>query len=451
VLKKQLFPLEYPGWNILAGIILWRREFLGLRRLLRSGSWLLLYGRRKTGKSFMTRLLAEWSIYSIVARDGTIVFEERGSEPRLMSIEEAIRAIAGHLRRGDVAVIDEFQRLPESVWEMLASMHPNGQLILVASSLGVVERVFSRHSPLLGLAAPWRIDLLRLSDVVVSLLPRLSAREAVLWALLLREPWLTSMPGVLGGAPWDWITSNARLLYSVASGLVGEVFTEEERKLTRLYDAVLRLLGDGVWDSKLLAALLYQRGLIESPSPSTVTGVLDKLASMGLVAKTRLWMTRGKRIYYRHSSPLLAIVYGLAERHAVDEYPVPPSTMRDTVLALYARELQFSLAEMLAEHHDGVPAYTILPRGEGDVDIVVLDKRAKYAIAAYEVKMGTCSRSDLIAAYEKARKISAAIAGAICFSGADAAPPPGLRILEPEDVAEVAKQVARRASKKAAQ
>ena len=115
---------------------------------------------------------------------------------------------------------------------------------------------------------------------------------------------------------------------------------------------------------------------------------------MGLIAKTRLWGTRGKRIYYRHASPLLGIIYGLVEKHAIDEYPQTPATLRDTALTLYARELQFSLAELLAEYHGGTPSYTILPHGEGDVDIVILDRAAKKPIAAYEVKMGTCSRSD---------------------------------------------------------
>jgi len=246
---------------------------------------------------------------------------------------------------------------------------------------------------------------------------------------------------------WEWIADSANLLYSVAQSLVGEVFSEEERRLTRLYEVVLRLLGAGVWDSRTPATILHQRGLIETPSPSTVTGVLEKLVDTGLVAKTRLWRTRGKRVYYRHSSPLLGIVYGLAEKHAIDEYPQAPGALRETALALYARELQFSLAELLAEHHEGIPSYTILPRGEGDVDIVVLDKATKKPIAAYEVKMGTCRRSDYSKTIERAKKTEAEKIGIICLRGAINKPPASLEMLYPEDIARIAISNTRKAIK----
>ncbi|RLC33264.1 MAG: ATP-binding protein, partial [Candidatus Nealsonbacteria bacterium] len=58
-----------------------------------------------------------------------------------------------------------------------------------------------------------------------------------------------------------------------ASGLIGGVFLEEERQLTHLYDAVLRLLADGYWSSKIITAKLYDMGLISAPNPGIVTGI----------------------------------------------------------------------------------------------------------------------------------------------------------------------------------
>ncbi len=397
----------------------------------------------------MARLLVDWELYATVTRDNTVIVERRGHEPRAVSAEDAAREILSILRDEGVVVLDEFQRLLERYWQMLALAHPDGTLVLVASSLGVVNKVFSTRSPLLGLVAPVRIGLISLGDAITSLVPRLGPLDSVLWGVLLREPWLSAMPGVFSAKPWEWIADSANLLYSVAQSLVGEVFSEEERRLTRLYEAVLRLLGAGVWDSRTLATILHQRGLIETPSPSTVTGVLEKLGDMGLVVKTRLWRTRGKRVYYRHSSPLLAIVYGLAEKHAIDEYPQALGTLRETALALYARELQFSLAELLAEHHGGIPSYTILPHGEGDVDIVVLDKAAKKPIAAYEVKMGTCRRSDYLKTIERARKTGAEKIGIICLRGAIDKPPASLETLFPEDIVRIAISNTRKAIKTA--
>ncbi len=418
--------------------MLWRREFKRLQLLLEEGGWLLLYGRRKTGKTFMARLLVDWEVYATVTRSNSVVVEEKGSDIYTSSAEDALKNITTLLRRGGIAVLDEFQRLREDSWQLLSLAHPEGVLVLVASSLGVVEKVFSRRSPLLGLVAPVRIDLVSLSDAIASLAPRLGARRAVLWSVLLREPWLTGMPRTGSGEPWKWVASNAQLLYTIAQSLIGEVFSEEERKLTRLYDAVLRLLGAGVWDSRSLAAILYERGLIGHPSPSIVTGVLDKLSAMGLVAKTRLWMTRGRRVYYRHQSPLLGIVYGLAEKHGVDEYPVPTGYLGYSSLILYSRELQFSLAELLAERYDGVASYTILPRGHGDVDIVVLDRGAKKAIAAYEVKLGACSRGDYAKAVDRAWAVGAEKPGIICLRGLRDPPPAGVEALDAESLVGIA-------------
>ena len=416
--------------------ILWRREFLDLRR--RSG-WLLVYGRRKTGKSFMARLLLPWRLYVTVTRDLTAVVEEPGKRPTVTEIGEAMSRAVELLAGDDVVVVDEFQRLPERYWDLLATRHPEGRLVLLASSLGVANRVFDRRSPLLGLVLPLRVDPLRYADVVSSLLPRLGPRRALLWGVVLREPWLLPLAPGLESEPWRFIAGNAYVLAQMARGLIGEVFEEEERRLTRLYEAVLRLLAAGVWSSAKLAGLLYQRGLLSSAGAGPVTGLLDRLSEIRLVAKTRLWRTRGARVYYRHSSPLLAIVYGLAERYSVDEHPHhDPGLLLDAARSLYARELQFTVGELLAEHHGGLQAYTVLPGGQGDVDVVVLDRKGRRAIAAYEVKLGPCSQSDMKAILQRAEAIGARRAGIACLGGIESPPPPGLEALGPQELAEIA-------------
>ncbi len=425
--------------------MLWRREWLALRRLSSSG-WLLVYGRRKTGKTFTARMLLPWRLYATVARDRSVLVEERGGRLRVVGPEEALEEVVGALRRGWMVVVDEFQRLPERFWDALQPLHAEqgSGLVLLASSLGVVSRVFDRRSPLLGLVLPFELGIPAYSDVVASLAARMEPLHAVLWGLLLREPWLTPLPGIGRGEPWGWLAANARLLLEAARGLVGEVFFEEDRRLTMLYEAVLRLLGAGVWDAARMAALLRARGLIASPSPGTVTGVLDRLAEMGLVEKTRLWRTRGRRVYYRHRSPLLGILYGLAERLLLDENPAQPlSRVAEAARMLAARELQFSVGELLAEHHGGVAAYTILPGGSGDVDVVILDPRGRAALAAYEVKMGVCSRGDLERAVEAARHAGALEAGAVCLRGVRGEPPPGIsRVMDARGLARMAVEAA---------
>ena len=88
--------------------------------------------------------------------------------------------------------------------------------------------------------------------------------------------------GILGlvtprGEPWKILLDKAVSLTPITVSLVGEVFTEEEKQLTRLYDALLRLLAQRYRSSKTLAQKLYEAHLISSPQTGIVTGLLSQL------------------------------------------------------------------------------------------------------------------------------------------------------------------------------
>jgi len=416
---------------------LWRREFLQYRRLK---GWTLVYGRRKTGKTFLARLYEKDSLYIVITRSASSIVEEPGNPFQLLDLEEALRLAVSRLRQGETVVIDEFQRLPGWAWDALPLAASQGRLVLVASSLGVVERVFSRSSPLLGLVTPFRVDPVRYADALVSLAPRIGGERAARWAVLLGEPWLVPHLGEgPGGDPSRFIAENAAGLVDMVKGLVGEVFQEEDRALTRLYDAILHLLGAGVWRAGELSHILYARGLLAKPAP--VTGILEKMARMGLVEKTPLWRTRGHRVYYRHKSHLLAIIYGLRHYLGIDEAPVPARIAEQYAHTLLAREAQFAIGDLLAEHHGGVPALTILPRGEGDVDVVVLDARRRRPLAAYEVKTGDCTARDARLAQERALLVGAPRAGLVCLGDPPRRVPGGVEVLGPGDLSRIARNV----------
>jgi len=54
---------------------------------------------------------------------------------------------------------------------------------------------------------------------------------------------------------------------------------------------------------------------------------------------------------------------------------------------------------MLSEYLGGRKSYTILPSGEGDVDIVILDLRGRKPIIGYEVKEPL--KSSTLMGYQK--------------------------------------------------
>ncbi|MEM0376238.1 MAG: AAA family ATPase [Thermofilum sp.] len=398
--------------------------------LLRSEkAWTLVYGRRKTGKTFLLKRHVNWDAYYTVGRSGYGILEERGEGSKLLPYGEGLRAALDYLRTGGTVVIDEFQRLPEWAWDVISSMRESaeGRLILCGSSLGITSRVFDRRSPLLGALIPFKVDLASPSDTIASLAKHLPPRLSLLWSVIARDPWLL---GLLepSGEPDEALASRAFALIPSAAGLVGEVFREEDRELTRLYDATLRVLAQGYWNASAVAQRLYEAGLIDRPQASHATGILDQLAKLGLVERLRLWRTRHARVYYRHRSSLLSILMHVEER-CPDGSP-PPGMVR-TLLGV---EAQFFIGELLTEVKGLSRAYHVAAESEVDVLLV----RGGKPVAGYEVKLGPIARSDARKAADRLRALGVPRVGLVSL----AEKPEGLadEELGPEELVEAARR-----------
>jgi len=427
-----VFLWEYSGENMIGLVVeRWEAEFLR-----RSGCWFLVYGRRKVGKTFILRRFLPWDFYVTVSRGGYCIVDGD-----VVDVEGAVSRVVDVLEKGGAAIIDEFQRLPEHYWDLFARAHPSGRLVLSGSSFGVVDRVLGRRSPLLGLLMPFKLDLISPADSIVSLVERgLSVRDAVLWATLIRDPWLIpfvdfSLP------PWVEVSRLAPMLVASASGLIGEVFLEEERQLTRLYDALLRLLASGCWSPKVIAARLYSAGLLSSSSPGIVTGVLSKLEAMGLVEKVGLWRTRGAKFYYRHRSPLTSILLWLDEKFEFEGYT--SSGIIDALRSRLAFEAQFFLGELLAKARGFRRGYSILYGEQGDIDIVLLDRRGR-AVEGFEVKVGALSSSEVRRAVERIRSLGIPRVGMISLVEKPPMLPGVDEILGPDELLKEAEMLKRK-------
>lgn len=382
----------------------------------------------------MLKRCVSWDVYVTVSRARTCIVERNG-EVNFLGLEECMRDVLCTLSKGEVVVIDEFQRLPEEYWDVLGLKHHDlkGRLILCGSSLGVAQRVFDRRSPLLGLVEPFLVDLVSPEDAITSLLKYMGPGRAILWATIVRDPWIL---GIIEpkGDPWKTLLDRAVNLVPIATSLVGEVFYEEEKQLTRLYEATLRFLAQGYWSSKALAQKLYEARLLSSPQPGVVTGILSQLERMGLVKKIPLWKTRRSRYYYKHRSPLVSILLRIGE--LIEEAKITPSPQ--IILQDIALELQFMLGEMLAKYYKLSRAYTILPHGQGDIDIVLLDK-AKKPVIAYEVKIGEITVSEAKKIIERIKRYGIPKVGLISL---EETPPKEADIsLGPHDIVDIAEQL----------
>ena len=104
---------------------------------------------------------------------------------------------------------------------------------------------------------------------------------------ILRNPWVIPMFNIEAN-PIDELSRKIEQIIMTSGSLIGEVFTEEERRLTRTYEAVIRLISEGLWDLSEIASILSSRGLI-SGGRESITGILDVLNKIGIIAKIPLW------------------------------------------------------------------------------------------------------------------------------------------------------------------
>jgi len=383
--------------------ILERRECKAFRELRR---WTLVYGRRKVGKTFTLRRCLSYDLYVIVTRSGEALVEDE-----VWSLDSAVREAVKVLRRGGVAVVDEFQRMPERWWDLLASVHPSGMLVLSGSSFGVLRRVFDARSPLLGLFDVVKMGLIKYSDALAQ---TGDFKLAALW----RDPWTIPL---LDSA--DDAERRAFALYLSAMGLIGEVFVEEERTLTKLYEIVLSALAEGEWNSAVIANYAAARGF--SVVASTVSAYLNRLADMGLVERVPIF--RSKRYYHRiASTPLRLALYAEAKYHV--------SEGRNARDLPWGVEMQFNIGELLAEAKGGELQYV----PQGDVDFIVVTKSGAIG---YEVKMGPFSRSEARRAADRIRALGIPRVGLISL----AEKPPEVvdETYGPEDLVEMARAIFR--------
>ena len=156
-------------------------------------------------------------------------------------------------------------------------------------------------------------------------------------------------------------------------------------------------MAKGYWNTSQIALSLYNNGLIDNPAQSAVTGYIRNLERTGLVKGVRLWRTRGARIYYRHRSTLLSVLYYALE--SVDELGQEPN--KDSLRSRYYVELQFDLAELLGSTKNFRPAYHTSP-DRWNVDILLVDMNRR-PIWGYEVKSGPMDHAEARRAVSRIR------------------------------------------------
>lgn len=328
-------------------------------------------------------------IYYLVRKDGSIL-RISNMENEYDNIEDLLEVLRTDLEDDRIVAIDEFQRLPMKIWDDISLMHPKGRLILSGSSFKMVDVILSKRSPLLGLFFPMKIPLIRPTDILVGLSKEMNMVDAIDLAPYMRDPW--TIPLLAKAGTIEKIIPSLRF---IAPGLVGEIFTEEQREISRTYSSIISLIGAGEQNYDVMGKVLHDRGIVSRPSSSSVIPYMKNMERMGLLTGYRVFKSR--KTVYRLTSPVMKLYYYLDSRYDLEDREPSVEELSPTIRRLNDMAVEEFIADLMAEVIGG--RVELMKDRDREIDIFIT-KRNKPVLVG-EVKWGKSGKGDLLSFKEK--------------------------------------------------
>ena len=367
-------------------LIVDRREAKSLDK-----NWALIYGRRKVGKTFMLRRFYPWDYFVLVSRDGTLWIDGTDVD-KFVDINDFINFLSKALNKKKRVIIDEFQRLPESVMERISTFHPSGTLLLSGSSMKVVNTILGKKSPLLGLLEEHSIGLIHPQDLA----KEMNTKEVLDYLTYLRDPWL--IPIMTGVSVLKDLYHVVVHTPSTIPSLIGEVFMEEDRKLTSTYEGIIECIGAMHGRPSEIASILYHRGLIPKESPSAVVPYIQNLVKMGILKEVKLYGRKG--VVYRMISPIFSVFYYLRDKYDM-ELRIPSfEEAKENIMRIHGLCYEDFIVSALSEVHGAYLRYSHEP----EIDGIAVDRKGK-PLFVMEVKHGKITKPEVSRFLDKTENI----------------------------------------------
>ena len=367
------------------------------KKIEETTKWLLVYGRRKTGKTFLINNFTKFDDYFFVKSDKGILTKD--SEQ--ISYDTFIEILKREIEENKTIVIDEFHRLGNDFFDFIHYSKKKGKIILISSTLFLSKKLLSDNSALMGLFAEVPIGLISLKDTLKALknfsFPK---KEMLEIAILLMEPLAI-----------DYFSEKKRartviaevILSSIKTipALVGEIFTEEGRGISAVYEGILRAVATGKVNSGEISSYLFSKKLIKKDDPSIIQQYLNNLISFGIMK--RIIIFNKKRFVYKLTSPLSRIYYYADEKYNLSERKVSENEIVSIINEIMPKLVEDSIREFLAEGH-GLRE-SIVEERDFEIDGCLLKfKRPEILL---EVKWGNLTKKDMEKTEENLRKIEA--------------------------------------------
>ncbi|MBS3782247.1 MAG: ATP-binding protein [Candidatus Thermoplasmatota archaeon] len=337
------------------------------RRIKELDKWIMVFGRRKTGKTFLLREFIPHDEYFFVKRDRSILTEDNGKMKNLV-IDTFTEILQRELNNGKTIVVDEFHRLGDEFFDLLHSMEKSGKLILVSSTLSFSKKLLDKRSPLLGLFAEVPVPIIDLSNTLDALDSKhFNKKDTMELAITLREPITIDYLDSSNDARETLLKVLTSTLRTIPA-LVGEIFQEENRQLSNKYEGVLRAIATGNTSSGSIADYLFSNRLIDKNDPSLVQQYLANMVEFGVLKKTEIYNKRKKR--YSHSSHLIHLYYYADEHYNISERHPSMEEMDRIVDDVMPHLVEDQIREHLAKKNGLTEG--IIEKPEHDVDVCLL-------------------------------------------------------------------------------
>ncbi len=343
------------------------------RRIMESQKWVFLYGRRKTGKTFLVENSVPYDDYYFVNRNRTIL--DKNSN-KVLSYETFTELFRRNLGDNRTVIVDEFHRLESGFLDILHSMAKRGKLILITSTLHLGKKLLSSNSPILGLFNEIKVDIIDLSDVIAELRKyNLTKRELMELSIIAREP--IAIDYLMLKSPMKTIRNVVLGSVHTVTSLVGEIFNEEDRTLSMIYSGIISAIAVGNTNSGKISSYLFSRKLIQKDDPSIIQAHMSNLVEIGILRKLKVF--NKNRYSYRIASPLARLFYYASEKLGLSERNVPDKQIDEVIKLLIPRIVEDNVREFLAGKY-GLNE-TIIEEKDYDVDGYLLHhKRSEIAL-----------------------------------------------------------------------
>ena len=210
----------------------------------------------------------------------------------------------------------------------------------------------------------------------------LPLKEQLELAVLLQEP--IAIDYLKEGKPARELLSTIVLAsLKTTPALVGEIFLEEERELSAVYEGILRAIATGNVNSGEISSYLFSRRVIPKDDPSTIQQHLNNLLGFGMIRRIEIF--NKKRFVYKLTSPLVRLFYYADEKYNLSERKAGDKEILGLVDEIMPRIIEDTIRESLAEK-EGLHE-TIIESADFEVDGYLL--KFKKPQIALEVKWGT--------------------------------------------------------------